>query len=279
MSEYKLSYNIKILGWSFLFVTNCEKVYCDVRNMMSLFFEFETNNDTGICNRINVFVFENVYSIEFIGYTRIVDVTDQYKRLLFIIYELILISFDQTAKRVAVFHGAVLSKEENCIAVMAPTQTGKSSFALNYIENGWAYMSDDYLLYDPETKKCIAFPKPVAIRNPDYLISKSYKYLSAINNEEIEISLILPDNHIAVNDLKSLKAVLFIERKEMPVSYQLQSITCSALFKNMMFGSHIASDITINRSIFQILHMVKGYNLMYNSGTDIFEQLDISNLF
>ena len=279
MFEYIIHYAVELLNWEFTVLTNSEKVCLDVQKLMTMFSEFEVKNRNTKMNTINIYAFDGVYSIEYFGKNRIVDVTDNYQRLIFIIYELILISFEQTKKSVAVFHGAVLSKGEDSIAIMAPTQTGKSSFALNYTTKGFDYMSDDYVLLDTKFQRCISFPKPVAIRNKDFLLKKNMEYLSAINNEGINISLIIPEKYVKVFENKSLKTVLFIERKEqLSASVSVEKMTQAVLFKNLMFSSHVAGEISINRKILNSLQNYRGYKVSYCPGMEIFDKLDICEL-
>lgn len=281
MCEYVIRYFIKPLNWTFLVETNSQKVYLDVLKLMGSFSEFETDNIDMVAKApiISIYASEGVYSVDYKGKKHIVDVTDNYERLIFIIYELIFISFENTDIDLAIFHGAVLSKNNDCVAIMAPTQTGKSSFSINYMAKGFEYMSDDYVLFNIKTQQCISFPKPVAIRNKDFLILKEVEQLSAMNNEGIKVSLIIPEKHVSILDNKALKTVLFIERKEcLPEPFVIEQIKQATLFRKLLFNSHIAGNISINRKIVTVLESISGYNVLYRPGLEVFEKLDINEL-
>lgn len=282
MLEYILHYNIEPFKWKILFETNSQKVYTDVTKLMRPFADFEETKERAEIFTdpiISVYTYDGIFSIDYKGKKHIVDVTENYERLVFIVYELILISFEEVDVDFAVFHGALLSNGDNCFAIMAPTQSGKSSFSLNLSVKDYEYMSDDYVLFDTSTCKCISFPKPIAIRNLDYIIVPSGERLLAVNNEGIKVSLFVPERCVSILAPKTLKNVLFIERKEcLQETIAVEQIKQTTLYRKLLFSSHVMGNIAVNRKIVKTLQNIKGYNLYYRPGMEVFEKLNVDEL-
>lgn len=282
MLEYILRYNVEPFNWRLIFETNSKKIYTDVTKLMSPFSDFrETKKRAEVFTDpiISVYTYDGFSSIEYKGKKHIVDVTENYERLVFIIYELILISFEEVDVDFAVFHGALLSNGDDCFAIMAPTQSGKSSFSLNLSVEKYKYMSDDYVLFDTSTCKCTSFPKPIAIRNLDYIIATAGDQLLAINNEGIKVSLFVPARYVSICAPKTLKSVLFIERKEcLRETFAVERLKPTSLYRKLLFSSHVMGNITINRKIVKTLQNIKGYNVYYKPGLEVFEKLNIDKL-
>lgn len=61
-------------------------------------------------------------------------------------------------------HGGEVSKDESCIAILAPSNGGKTTIVMGLLENGFSYRSDDIIPICKTDTQSFCFPKPVFIR-------------------------------------------------------------------------------------------------------------------
>jgi len=58
-----------------------------------------------------------------------------------------------------IFHGGAVEREGLVVAVLGSSGLGKSTLAAALVQAGWAYLSDELVIVDPETLRVDAFPK------------------------------------------------------------------------------------------------------------------------
>ena len=61
-------------------------------------------------------------------------------------------------------HAAVLIRDELALLLVGDAWAGKTTLALDLVEKGWVYYSDDVALFEPSTGRIRPFPKPPAIK-------------------------------------------------------------------------------------------------------------------
>lgn len=62
------------------------------------------------------------------------------------------------------FHGAVLAYDQKSILIFGKSNSGKSTYSINLILNGYKLLSDDIIIYDALNNQLLAFPRPIGIR-------------------------------------------------------------------------------------------------------------------
>ena len=64
-----------------------------------------------------------------------------------------------------ILHGAVLEKEERVLVLAGESGAGKTTLAIELLQAGWNYVSDDVAPLDPATNQIISFPKPLNVKD------------------------------------------------------------------------------------------------------------------
>lgn len=87
-------------------------------------------------------------------------------------------------------HGGEVSKDESCIAILAPSNGGKTTVVMGLLENGFSYRSDDIIPICKTNNQSFCFPKPVFIRE-----NSPYRQYSntIIENDEYKRYVWLPN--------------------------------------------------------------------------------------
>ena len=106
------------------------------------------------------------------------DLCDLMGTLLCILYEKL------PTEKFFYLHGGGVSKENICIALLAPSNGGKTTIVMGLLESGFNYRSDDIIPICKTDAKSFSFPKPIFFRdNSPYsqysnLIIKNYLLFS-----------------------------------------------------------------------------------------------------
>jgi len=63
------------------------------------------------------------------------------------------------------FHGAALvSHTQRSVLIFGKNNSGKSTYSVNLILNGYKLLSDDTIIYDAQSNQILAFPRPIGLR-------------------------------------------------------------------------------------------------------------------
>jgi hypothetical protein len=62
------------------------------------------------------------------------------------------------------FHGAAVARNQKSILIFGKNNSGKSTYSINLILNGYKLLSDDTIIYDAWNNQVRAFPRPIGLR-------------------------------------------------------------------------------------------------------------------
>ncbi|HAX75869.1 MAG TPA: hypothetical protein DCY88_08535 [Cyanobacteria bacterium UBA11372] len=62
------------------------------------------------------------------------------------------------------FHGAAVARNQKSILIFGKNNSGKSTYSINLILNGYKLLSDDTIIYDACNNQVLAFPRPIGLR-------------------------------------------------------------------------------------------------------------------
>ena len=74
--------------------------------------------------------------------------------------------------RYLLIHAAVMSRDGVGVICPGPPTTGKSTLATALLARGWSYLSDEFALIDPATRRLIPYPKALSIKSGAFEVTQ-----------------------------------------------------------------------------------------------------------
>ena len=68
-------------------------------------------------------------------------------------------------RRYLLLHAASVERDGQALIITGESGAGKSTLSAILAANGWRFMSDEFVLLEPETGHLHAFPRPVSLKN------------------------------------------------------------------------------------------------------------------
>ncbi len=178
---------------------------------------------------------------------------------------------DQKRKEWCLLHGAAVSKDgETAHVFLAPTGTGKSTLAYYACIHGFQFCADDLAVLDMRTGCLLPYPKPIYLRNMDFLGAVEeaemfpwYSYRLLFLDGSVKYP-IFPEKCIN----KPLKpcAIHIYERGDLCKSKVLKM---TESFRNLLINSALVSDFQYHSN--QLIQLVRCYPVDWIQSKDLQE--------
>lgn len=65
-----------------------------------------------------------------------------------------------------VLHAAVVSHEDAAVLIVGHSGAGKTTMAVNFLQNGWSYVADDHAVINREAHTLERVPAPLSVKDP-----------------------------------------------------------------------------------------------------------------
>lgn len=177
-------------------------------------------------------------------------------------------------KEFAFFHGSVVSKDNKCVLIIAPTMQGKTTLCAKLSLMGYTYVSDDLIIVD-ENMNLYPLPTPVKIRRNTVLNKECFKLVYNIF-ETKDYYILTAKKRLDLSKLYSPCKVLFLNRNhsesEMHIS-QISPIDATNKFIiNSAYFSNVYTHITASK---KLAERCICYDINYNHFQEIIDRLSL----
>lgn len=200
---------------------------------------------------------------------------DSIDKVAFYLYRIIdKLTEEYSKDEYSIFHGGVMKKNTNSIAIIAPSMSGKSTLITYLYTNGYRYVSDDYIFVNRENLLVNSYPMPVSLRNIDVLsdrLSSNYIVASGYNDLKAEFNYLIQMKNV-YKGKNRLGQVWFINRAE---NNSFQKLRKGELFEMLILNLKNTKRMDIDqKAIINICNTVEGYRLTYSSLNYAFKCID-----
>lgn len=248
--------NLKYNDWNYRIITHNVKLHNDLYSMFIHFYHEEAF-DPG--NRI----------IEIKKSTQSYIITDKYKeQTIFCTQEevygkIIEILFYPTLfcrEKFFYLHGGAVVKNNKSICFLAPANTGKTTLTIDFLKQGYEYLTDDIIPINLSNLETQGFPKPLFLR-PDSIHKNNLNIHIKNGNfsRTIYVPLTYYKSPVKINQI-------FILHRDIKYS---NSCSCTKLQSSEKFGTllnniyYTTDKMHLIKSIAKIINSVDLYNLYY----------------
>ena len=173
------------------------------------------------------------------------------------------LSESNTKENYCVYHGSVIERDEKSYCVLAPTQTGTSTFISYFLKEGYTCVSDDYIFVDRNTNSIQPFYLPVSLRDTsllDHEVYNNYEIISGYNELRGESNSLI--RFVQCKNKLPFCNAIFISRKN---DNSFRRLTKGELFKELLFNLKNCQNLNYELEYTkEISNLINGYELVYN---------------
>lgn len=259
--------NLKYNDWNYRIFTNDVKLRDDLYSMFIHFYHEETF-DPG--NRI-IKIKKSIKSY---------IITDKYKNQTFcctqdeVYGKIIEILFYPTLfcrENYFYLHGGAVVKNNKCICFLAPSNTGKTTLTIDFLKQGYDYLTDDIIPIDLTNLTTQGFPKPLFLR-PNSIHKNNIDI--HVKNGEFSRTIYVPRTYhkgpVKINQI-------FILNRDIK---HINNCSCVKLQSTEKFGTllnniyYTTDKIHLVKSIAKIINYTDLYNLYYYDSRQAIEMIN-----
>lgn len=258
--------NLRYNDWNYRILTNDTKLRDDFYSMFRHLYCEETfdpgNRIIHIKKDIELYIITDIYSNQTFCCTQ----DEVYGKIIEILFYPTLFC----GENYFYLHGGAVVKNDKCICFLAPSNTGKTTLTIDFLKQGYDYLTDDIIPIDLIRLTTQGFPKPLFLRS-----NSIHKNNIDIHVENGDFSRTIYVPQTCHKGPVKINRIYILNRD---VKY-IENCSCVELQSAEKFGTLInniyytSNKIHLVKSIAKIINCVNLYNVYYYDSQQAIEMM------
>lgn len=168
-------------------------------------------------------------------------------------------------------HGGAVSKNKTCIALLAPSNMGKTTIVVDFLKRGYGYYSDDIIPIHKKNLTVCSFPKPLFLREDSPHIGNTQM---RIKNGTYERQLFIPK---AIEHLPQPLTCIFLLNRDQQFLHHphIETLAGAEKIRSVLYNIYTVSNAQEAAiCTMRLLRQTKVYRLNYFSSSEAIDCIE-----